>query len=153
MILINNRQRKIAVNLKQLEAVLKQMIKTLGYEGFDVGILLTTNASIRKFNRDYREKDRATDVLSFPFHADLKAGEKIKVETDDDKNLGDIIISLEYVTKRAVELDRTFEEHLNILLAHGIAHLLNYDHITDEDYAIMQKVEDKLLKAIKNKIN
>lgn len=128
---------------------MEQMIKTLGYEGFDVGVLLTTNSSIRKYNRDFRDKDKPTDILSFPFHADLQPGEKIIPHDEADKNLGDIIISLEYVIKKAAELERSFEEHLVILLAHGMAHLLNYDHITDEEYAVMQKVETKLLTSIK----
>lgn len=150
MILIKNRQRKIAVDSNHLELVIKTMIKALGYEGFDVGILLTTNNSIRTYNAEFRNKDKATDILSFPYHTELKAGEKIKVTYDEDKNLGDIIISLEYVMKKAIELERSFEEHLVILLAHGLAHLLNYDHITDADYIVMQKIEDKLLRSVQS---
>ncbi len=149
MILINNRQRKIIVNVNQLTTILERMVVATGYKNFDVGVLLTTNKSIQNFNRDFRHQDKPTDILSFPYHAELQAGEKIIVEHEEDKNLGDIVISLEYVEKKAAELERTFEEHLIILLAHGIAHLLNYDHVTDEDYAVMQKVEDKLLKAAK----
>ena len=126
------------------------MIKAIGYDGFDIGVLLTTNKSIRTYNRDYRDKDKPTDILSFPYHTELKPGEQIKVIHEEDKNLGDIIISLEYVIKKAHELERTFDEHLIILLAHGVAHLLNYDHITDEDYVIMQKVEDSLLRSVRN---
>ncbi len=123
------------------------MMAKLGYGDFDLGMLLTTNASIRFYNRDFRNQDKPTDILSFPYHTELIAGQRIKVRAPEDKNLGDIIISLEYVAKKALEWNRTFEEHMVVLLAHGIAHLLNYDHITDEDYVIMQKVEKKLLKA------
>lgn len=151
MITINNRQRKIKVNLKKMEHHLSVMLQALGYPNFDVGVLLTTNVTIRRYNRDYRHKDKATDILSFPYHTQLKAGEKIKVSDVDDKNLGDMIISLEYVQKDAPKTwNRSFEEHLTHLLAHGLAHLLNYDHQTDEEFAVMQKVEKKLLKAIAN---
>lgn len=148
MILITNRQRKIAVDVALMQHQLSTMISILGYKDFDVGVLLTTNAGIRKYNRDFRDKDKPTDILSFPYHPDLKAGERIKITSDDDKNLGDIIISLEYVQKKASDYERTFNQHLLALLAHGIAHLLNYDHISDEDFVIMQQIERKLLKAV-----
>ncbi len=149
MVLINNRQRKIAVDIALMQTMLEKMIKALGYPNFDVGVLLTTNASIRAYNRDYRHKDKATDILSFPYHVDLTPGEKIKVQSPEDKNLGDLIISLEFVKKDAPKRWRcSFEEHLPVLLAHGLAHLLNYDHQTDEEFEVMQKIERKLLKAI-----
>ncbi len=149
MILIKNRQRKIDINLDHLTTILECMIEEIGYKNFDVGVLLTTNQSIRTYNKEFRKQDKPTDILSFPYHTELKQGEKINVQHEEDKNLGDIIISLEYVAKKAISLERTFEEHLITLLAHGIAHLLNYDHITDEDYAVMQKVENKLLRAVR----
>jgi len=83
--------------------------------------------------------------LSFPYHTDLKAGEKIKIKEPEDKNLGDIIISLEFAKKDAMELDRFLGTHLEILIAHGIAHLLGYDHQTEKDYKIMCKKERELL--------
>lgn len=152
MITINNRQRKIKVDIKKMKLELELMLQALGYPNFDVGVLLTTNAKIRRYNCDYRNKDKPTDILSFPYHTQLKPGEKIKVNDADDKNLGDMIISLEYVQKDAPKTwGRSFEEHLTHLLAHGLAHLLNYDHQTDEEFAVMQKVEKKLLKAVVTK--
>lgn len=148
MVIIRNRQKKIVVDIDLLTALAEKMIKALKYEDFDLGILLTTNRSIRIFNRDYRHKDKPTDILSFPYHPALRPGERINPVTQDDKNLGDIIISLEYVQHKAPEWGRSFQEHLVALLAHGIAHLLNYDHQTDEEFAQMQKVEKKLLKAV-----
>jgi len=123
------------------------MISVLGYEDFDVGIFLTTNVTIRKYNRTYRKQDMPTDILSFPFHPNIKPGEKIDARSEDEKNLGDIIISLEYVKQEAPKWNRSFKEHLRALVAHGIAHLLNYDHQTDKEYEVMQKVEKELLKA------
>ena len=67
----------------------------------------------------------------------------------EDKNLGDLIISLEYVQKDAPKTwDRTFDDHMIALIAHGIAHLLGYDHIIDKDFAVMLKVEKKLLASV-----
>jgi rRNA maturation RNase YbeY len=148
MISIANRTRSIKVSEKKLRADAQAMLEVLKYGDYDLGILLTTNNSIRTYNREYRHKDKATDILSFPFHPDLIAGERIVIQSDDDKNLGDLIISLEYVAAKAPEWGRTFDEHMTALLAHGISHLLGYDHIIDKDYEAMHKVEKKLLKVV-----
>ena len=148
MISIRNKQRKIHVDESWFIAKAHLMLKNAGYPDFDLGILLTTNATIRKFNKTYRKKDKATDILSFPYHDTLKPGKTIVVHDPEDKNLGDIIISLEYAMADAPKTwNRTFEEHLLFLLAHGIAHLLGYDHITDSQDKKMRQFENKLLQG------
>jgi probable rRNA maturation factor len=152
MITIKNSQRKIIVDIQQLKKNAQYMLNALGYPDFDLGIFLTTNKTIHRYNKQFRHKDKPTDILSFPFHPDIKPGEKIVAEWPEDKNLGDLIISLEYVQKEAIETwNTTLDERMKVLLAHGLAHLLNYDHITDADYAVMQRIEKKLLKAIEAK--
>jgi probable rRNA maturation factor len=148
MIKITNRQRKINVDIPALKKAAGLMLKTLKYDDFDLGILLTTNKTIHHFNKTYRHKDKPTDILSFPYHTALKAGERIVVAEPEDKNLGDLIISLEYVQKDAPNWGQSFDERMIVLLAHGIAHVLGYDHETDEEFAVMQKVEKRLLKAV-----
>ena len=138
MIKIKNSQRKIKINLSKIKGVSQVMLNELGYGDFDLGIWFTTNKTIRNYNKKYRNKDKATDILSFAYH-ELKPGEKIIPKSEEDKNLGDLIISLEYIKK----------ERLTILLAHGITHLLGYDHETDREFYIMQRVEKRLLKAAK----
>jgi probable rRNA maturation factor len=135
MILIKNRQKKIKVDVKKMHTKAEKMLGMLGYKDYDLGILLTTDRTIRKFNKKFRNKDKPTDVLSFPFHDYLKPGENIKAQTIEDKNLGDIIISLEYAQKDAGKTwHRKFDEHLTALLAHGIAHLVGYDHLTGKQF-------------------
>jgi probable rRNA maturation factor len=148
MILIKNNVRKIKVNEKKLTANVQAMLDSLGYSDFDIGIWLTTDATIRRYNLDFRKKDKATDILSFPYHTTLKPSQKIKPSCPEDKNLGDIIISLEYVARKAKEYERSFEEHFVTLLAHGMAHLLGHDHIKDDEFETMQKLENKLLHYI-----
>jgi len=146
MIAIRNTQRNIKINQKHIEQQAQAMLAALNYADFDLGIWFTTNKTIQHYNKTYRNKDKPTDILSFPFHPTLKPGQRIKITSPEDKNLGDLIISLEFVKKDApIRWNRSFDEHLKILLAHGIAHLLGYDHETDEEFAIMQKVEKKLL--------
>jgi len=123
------------------------ILDTLGYSDFDLGILLTTNATIKKYNDQYRNKKKATDVLSFPFHH-IAAGTVIKPLSDDDKNLGDMIISVEFVRAAAKKLNTTFEKRMNRMLIHSICHLLGYDHIQDDEFAVMVKKEKALAKAI-----
>jgi rRNA maturation RNase YbeY len=149
MILIKNKQRKIKVDIKKLHAQAEKMLGVLGYPDFDLSITLTTNQTIRKFNKNFRHKDKATDILSFPFHPDLQPGQKIRIKSEEDKNLGDIIISLEYAQKDAGKnWNRTFEHHLTALLAHGLAHLIGHDHNTDKEFKDMLKAEKMLLNAI-----
>lgn len=149
MITIKNTQRKISVNVKQLEKDAQTILRILHYEKYDLGIWLTNNKTIRSYNRTYRNKDKATDILSFSYHAELKPGEKIKPHTQEDYNLGDLIISVEYVQKTAQELNVTVYARLQVLLVHGICHLLGYDHERDEDYRVMHRKELALLKQLK----
>ncbi len=149
MILIRNSQRKIFIDTKKLNQDAQIILEALKYADFDLGIWLTTNTTIHKYNFLYRKKDKPTDILSFPYHPELHAGERIAVKTDDDKNLGDLIISLEYVAADVKKLGTTFEKRMQVLLVHGICHLLGYDHIRDEDYKVMHRKELSLLKKLR----
>lgn len=148
MILIKNTQRKFKIDQKDIASKLQKMLDALNYSDFDLSLWFTTNKTIQFYNKNYRKKDKPTDILSFPYHDYLKAGDRIKAKSEEEKNLGDLIISLEYLDKDAPNWNQTFLERLDILLAHGIAHLLNYDHQSEEEYEQMQKVEKKLLKSI-----
>ncbi len=148
MITIKNGQRKIKVDTVKLKRDASILLDALNYADFDLGILLTSNKTMQKYNRDYRGKDKPTDILSFSYHPDLKAGDRIEPKTDEDKNLGDLIIAPEYVTQEAKKLGVTFEQRMERLLVHGICHLLGYDHELDADYKVMLKKEMALLKKI-----
>jgi len=139
VITIKNTQRKIKVNVPALKRALQKMLASAGYPDFDLGVWLTTNATIRSYNQKYRKIDKPTDILSFPYHPDLKPGQKIVVRDPEDRNLGDLIISLEFAIADAPNWDRSFTEHLHALCAHGIAHLLGYDH-----GPAMTRVENRL---------
>lgn len=148
MINIKNRQKKIPINENKIRRTVRTILDELGYNDFDIGLLFTTNKTIKKYNRIYRHKDIPTDILSFPYHG-ISAGKSIIPASEDDKNLGDIIISLEYVKKDISQWNQTLEERIPILLIHGICHLLGYDHLTDTDYKQMMKKEKILLNLLK----
>jgi len=141
MISITNEELTTPINIQQLEKDAQIIMNAMGYGDFDLGILLTDNQAIQHFNREYRHKDVPTDILSFPFYPELKAGEKITAHNDDDKNLGDLIISLEYIKEIYEQENKTVNEYLRTLLCHGICHLLGYDHYTEETDKIMREKE------------
>lgn len=147
MINIQSKLKKIDFDVESYKNKAQKALGALGYGNFDLGILLTTNATIKKYNNQYRNKNKATDVLSFPFHH-IPAGTEIKPLNDDDKNIGDIIISVEFVRSAAKKLNTTFEKRMNRMLIHSICHLLGYDHIQDDEFTVMIKKEKALAKAI-----
>src|SRR5207244_460903 len=100
----------------KLESEAQEILNFLNYSDFDLGIWLTTNRTIQRYNRTYRDKNKPTDILSFAYHETLQAGQTIQALTDDDKNLGDLIISPEYVAQAAQELQIPFEQHMQRLL-------------------------------------
>ena len=148
MIFLKNKQKKININSHNLKQSAQEILNLLGYKDFGLGIWLTTNETIQKFNKKYRKQDKATDILSFPYHA-VTAGKKIKPKADEDYYLGDLIISLEFAQKDSIKNDLPFDNHILELLVHGICHLLGYEHDTDENYKKMYKLERKILSEIK----
>ncbi len=148
MILIKNEHTNHSIDIEQLKKDAQTVLDTLDYSDYDLGILLTTDENMHQYNKDYRGKDKPTDILSFPFHDQLRAGERITPETADDKNIGDIILAPDYIQNDLDRWNQTFENRIKILLVHGMCHLLGYDHIEDDDYEIMRKQEAFLLDKI-----
>lgn len=131
-----------------VEKVLTQCFREEKLEntGLCVTIILTTPDNIHQINRQYRNIDKATDVLSFPmFEKDELEGKKNFIKEDI---LGDIVISIEQVEKQAKEYGHSFERELSYMLVHGFYHLMGYDHIVEEDKTIMRTKEEKLLASL-----
>lgn len=145
---IKNTQRTIKLDVKKIQKQVKLLLETLEYEDFDIGIWFTSNQTIRKYNRTYRNKDKPTDILSFAYHPKAKPSKRIIVQDEEDKNLGDLIIAPAFVRADASRWKMTFEERIPILLIHGILHLLGYDHEDDRDFRIMRKKEILLLQKL-----
>lgn len=104
-----------------------------------VSLLFTGNDEIQVINREYRDKDQPTDVISFAYH-----------ETEDFDigpydTLGDIVISLERVVEQAKEYNHSPKRELFYVLTHGILHLLGYDHIEEEERKEMRVKEEEIL--------
>jgi len=144
MINIFQRQDEVLVDLEKLHSDCQKMLNFLGYGSFDISITLCDSDYIQDLNNRYRNKNEATDILSFPMF-DLKPGEKPVVEDGMPQDLGDLIIYPARVVIDASELGVTFEERMKKLLAHGVCHLLGYTHYTPEENMLMEPLEKNLM--------
>lgn len=115
-----------------------------------ITITFTTPEQIHKINKEYRQVDRPTDVLSFPMFERKELEEKItKQDFEHEDVLGDIIISIEKVKEQAIEYGHSFERELSYMLVHGFYHLMGYDHVKEEDKKEMRPKEEKILNELK----
>lgn len=149
MISIRCRLKKPIINIEKLNENAQKLLTALDYTDYDLGILITTKKTVQHYNNQFRNINKPTDILSFPYHVYLKPPHRIKVENDDDKNLGDIIICPAYILENLTIWNQSFEERVDILLVHGICHLIGYDHVTDKEFAKMNRKEKELLGVIK----
>ncbi len=147
MISLLNKKNTVLIDKKVLKKDAQKILDLLDYSDFDLAILLTNNITVQKYNREYRDKDVPTDILSFPFH-ELLPGQRIEPKTEEDKNLGDLIISVEYVQKLYPD---NLYERMQTLLVHGICHLLGHDHDTEKTDKEMLALEDFLLLKLQEK--
>lgn len=107
----------------------------------EVSVTLTDDARIRVLNREWRDKDKATNVLSFP-QPDLPEG------VDAPQPLGDIIVALETLTAEAADEGKTPGNHLAHLVVHGTLHLMGHDHIEDDEAEEMEALERQILAGL-----
>ena len=141
---------------KEYEATIKKVVeKCFEEEGISASklcltITLTTPENIKKINKEYRNIDKETDVLSFPMFEKQELDEIIankKFEHEDV--LGDIVISIARVGEQAKEYGHSFERELSYMVVHGFYHVMGYDHIKEEDKQKMRPKEEKILNALK----
>ena len=135
-----------------IKKVLEQCFKEEKLENSKlyITITLTNSENIRKINKEYRNIDKATDVLSFPMYEKEELEEKIaKQHYKHEDVLGDIVISIEKVEEQAKEYGHSFERELSYMIVHGFYHLMGYDHIKEEDKKQMRPKEEKILNTLK----
>ncbi|MHC1758721.1 MAG: rRNA maturation RNase YbeY [Negativicutes bacterium] len=151
---INTQPEKLLLPLKTMETLEKVLQKTAELldlpEDTEISILLVDNETIRELNREYRDKDCATDVLSFPLEEDLKENDEPEViGGPTERMLGDIVISVERAVDQAGEYGHSIERELAFLAVHGFLHLLGYDHEKNaSEKAIMQAEEERILNEL-----
>ena len=139
--------------LKKQEWVQNSCLADYKYKLLYFDIVLCDNENIQEINRNYRQIDKPTDVITFAIFADSPKEERFIF--DDEINLGEIIISLDKALQQSIEQDhcnKTFEQELYFLLAHGILHLLGYDHQDETSLQKMWSIQEKLINPEQNNV-
>ena len=114
-----------------------------------ISITLTTPEHIHEINKQYRDVDKETDVLSFPMFEKNELDNKIRNQDFEHEDvLGDIVISIEKVKGQAEEYGHSFEREFSYMIVHGFYHLMGYDHIEEKDKIIMRPKEEAILNKL-----
>ena len=108
-------------------------------------LLLSNNKGIRKLNKEFRNKNKSTDILSFPFNK--------KIKISKETYIGDIIISFNFMDKPKSQNLKIFKEKVVKTFIHGYLHLLGFDHIKNKEYKKMLNEEEKLYKSVISNLN
>jgi|TARA_Y200000002_G_scaffold376600_1_gene380740 probable rRNA maturation factor len=136
--------------LKKKEIFFKKICKSFPNKykfqnkNVSISLMLSNNKNIRRLNKNFRKKNKPTDILSFPFN---------KKDKYNQIYLGDIIISYDYMDKPKSKNLNIFKEKVAKTFIHGFLHLLGYDHIKNNDYKKMVKEEERLFKSVISKIS
>lgn len=152
-LLIQDRQWKKEedINLNLMEDIFKIVFNYLKIpmckRNIEISITLTDDENIRVLNKDYRRKDKATNVLTFSLY-EKKANILEDMEKLPLMSLGDIVFSYGTVKKEAKEQNKDFKNHFVHLLIHSYLHLFSYDHIKEKDRKVMERLEIEILEKL-----
>ncbi|MBX3598967.1 MAG: rRNA maturation RNase YbeY [Rhizobiaceae bacterium] len=127
-----------AICRRAVDAALEETGRVLPAMDSELSILFTDDSHIQQLNAQWRGKDKATNVLSFPAFAATRSGPIPPL-------LGDIVIALETVQREAKDEAKPFENHLTHLVVHGFLHLTGFDHETEKDAEEMETIERRAL--------
>jgi probable rRNA maturation factor len=131
-VVVLDRQRRQRIDAARLRRVLRKAGRVLGASG-EVTVVLAGEGLLRRLNRDYRGKDRPTDVLSFP-------------GPGGEEGLGDVVISVPTAARNAGRQGHSVQRELDVLALHGFLHVLGHDHETDD--GTMDRLEQRLRRGL-----
>ncbi len=141
LINIINRQKTFRINQSEILKKTTYILTSLSLPKAEVVILFTNNRYIKKLNSQYRHRNYATDVLSFP----MREGKFGKLNSP---MLGDIVISVEKANTNSKIHNFTLREELLFLIIHGILHLLGYNHETKDELKKLERIQNKLFNEV-----
>lgn len=148
MTLLTDNRTDFEISGEIMEAVEKACLETLKYEEFDedceISLSFVTNEEIHKINRQFRNVDAPTDVLSFP-QLTFEEGEEADVNENGEIVLGDIIISVERAREQAEEYGHGLKREIAFLTVHSMLHLLGYDHMEKDEEEDMFRRQKEIL--------
>ena len=132
--------------IAQKEISEKCFLKDYEYKEVSFGVLFYDGLKTHELNKEYRNKDYPADIITFAIFADSQAGERFVL--DGKINLGEIIIALDKIEESADEKGVSKEAELAFFIAHGIMHLLGFDHQTEQEYNFVVKYQKEALESI-----
>lgn len=139
------RKKELEVYFKDIEEYYKKALEVLEIsDDFDLSLIIVGKTKIRSINKNYRNIDKVTDVISFA-----------EIDSDDydylcdEVNLGDIFINVDRVNSQAKKYNHSIKREFIFLFVHGLLHLLGYDHMEKEDEKIMFALQDKIVGELK----
>lgn len=140
-----NIETEIPASLGKAEKLAQQVLAAVANHtplpehpgGTEISLTLVDDATIQQLNAQYRQKDKPTNVLSFPFDDEVPA--------NTAQPLGDVIVSVETLGREATAQKKLFSDHFQHMVTHGILHLLGYDHLTDNEANVMENLEIRIL--------
>ena len=138
---IFNNTNRILEEEKLLNDYTRYLVDKLELENCEFNIIIVDNDEIRKINKEYRNIDRETDVISFALE------DEMDIKYEDFRLLGDIYISLDKAYAQALEYGHSEKRELCFLITHGVLHLLGYDHMKPEDEKKMFTLQEELLEG------
>ncbi|XP_006113397.1 endoribonuclease YbeY [Pelodiscus sinensis] len=147
-LIIRNLQKIIPLRRIPLRRSIETLQKILNVQQFDLAVICVNNKNIQLLNSTYSQKNVPTDVLSFPFYENLKAGELPQPSFRDEYNLGDIFLGVEYIYQQCQENGEDYNNILTVTAAHGLCHLLGYQHNTEAEWKQMYQKEKQILEAL-----
>ena len=124
------------------EIIEKYCLNGFDFSAIEFDIVLCNNEEIHRINREYRNTDRPTDVITFAIFADSEPSEAFIL--DGEINLGEIIISLDKIKEQAEQNGVTVDDEARLIAAHGMLHLLGFDHLTECDYNFVVSEQNKI---------
>ncbi|MGZ3790072.1 MAG: rRNA maturation RNase YbeY [Bacteriovorax sp.] len=147
----------LSAEISAMEEVFKKFLAKnphfVGVKAVTVSMTLCGKTKIRGLNRKFRQKDYATDVLSFPVYENLRPDKKVREKNLPEMELGDLVICKDVAKSQAKEFGITYEQEVIHLAVHGFLHLLGFDHeISKKEEKIMEEFESDLVGKIYKKI-
>lgn len=144
-------EERAALSTQKITKVVEETLRHLGYFNkatVELAIMLTSNDHMQRLNAEFRDKNKPTNVLSFP---DNDFQNQDLLEFKDKETyiyIGDIALAYQIIDEESKEFGIGFEDHVTHLIVHGILHLLGYDHEIESEFVIMKNLEIEILKKM-----
>jgi probable rRNA maturation factor len=138
---VSVRREGVTADVRRVRRDAERLLRHADLVGAELSVVLAGDPFVQALNREWRQKDEPTDVLSFAM------GEGDHADVNPDV-LGDIVISVDTATRQAAEVGHDLARELRVLLVHGFLHLLGYDHLDEADAIEMRGAEERLLAAL-----